>query len=156
MPIQAAFFFLLPSPPPTLFVVVSHLEPANQLSCVLSTRIVIALSSASKITLCFMVSAQMLIAFSVCCAWEIFQLRGGGVICDGVAMCVLWHRASKTCDLRQEGIRPPTTTTTTSFPSYKVTFLAFNQQNLKILTAKWVKHPHLKGILWNLNVSGIS
>lgn len=38
---------LLP-PTPTLFVVVSHLEPANQLSCVLSTPIVIALSSASK------------------------------------------------------------------------------------------------------------
>lgn len=46
-----SFFFslrLFPAPPPTLFVVVSHLEPANQLSCVLSTPIVIALSSASK------------------------------------------------------------------------------------------------------------
>ncbi|MEQ2180873.1 hypothetical protein GOODEAATRI_005782 [Goodea atripinnis] len=58
---------LCPPPPPTRSVMVSHLEPANQLSCVLSTPIVIALSSASKITLCFMLRAQMLIAFCLVC-----------------------------------------------------------------------------------------
>ena len=81
------FFFslrLFPTPPPTLFVVVSHLEPANQLSCVLSTPIVIALSSASKKkkkSPSASWSLHKCSSLSVCRAWEMylfFGFRGGG------------------------------------------------------------------------------